>query len=167
MTQEQEMQERIQRGKDALAKLQKSAIASAISDLTDHRSLKERVGRLEHLLTVVATCVSGPLMTPHMVRDVTRKELLAHAAETQHNQAAYHAVVNAAYVRSRELKILLDYFVDLLKTSGVELAPEMIERMASLDRDYQRHVNEAIWDAINTHQLRKLPSLQEVEERLA
>lgn len=132
-------------------------------------SLSERVAKLEKYMNVVATPLAGPMLTPTMARGLVREELLAHTAETQHNQAAYHATVNVAYVRAREVKVICEMFLELveeLSKSDSELAQKFRERLKNIERDYQRELNAAIREALETRALIDLPSLQEVKRRL-
>lgn len=159
---EQEMQERIAKAKDGLKSLQDGAILSIrneVADILEHKTLKERIQRLEYYMTVVGSCIAGPMMTPHMTRNVVRDELKAFTAETAHNQNAYHAVVNVAYTRSRQLLDILDALV--------EVAPEIADRLEPIRKDYQREINDAIKARIDAGEIVNPPSESDVVERLA
>lgn len=159
---EQDMQERVSRAKEALKSLQDGAILSLraeVSDILEHKTLRERVQRLEYYLTVVGSCVAGPLMTPHMTRDIVRDELKAFTAETAHNQNAYHAVVNVAYTRSRQLLDILDALV--------AIAPEIAERLEPIRQDYQREINDAIATRLEAGEIVNPPTEADILERLA
>jgi hypothetical protein len=148
------------------AKASLQALSSSISDILQHRTLAERMTRNEKYLNVISSAIAGPMMTPQMVRKVVRQELIAFSAETQHNQAAYHATVNVAYVRSRELLCILKLFEEVLLVHGIALAPELKERLRSIEADYQRELNKAIRDALDVEELLRMPSNDEVKARL-
>lgn len=157
------------RAKLELAELKKSDLSDSIRSTLHKRelSLSERISKLERYMTAVAAPLSGPMLTPSMARNMVREELLAHAVETHHNQAAYHATVNVAYVRAREVKVICEMLVDALVEAGSELAPKFKERLTNIEQDYQRELNHAIRDALRSKELKDVPSLDEVKRRLS